>query len=198
MQIQVSGKDIDLGDALQTHVDDRMNGAIHKYFGRDAEGTVTFSREGHGYRCDCTVHLSSGIVLKSQGDAGDVYGCFEDAAAKMEKRVRRYKRRLKDHHAKQKAAEALETADAYILAPLEDETEAPEPDEAANDALDDAQPVVIAETKAEVRTMTVGMAVMQLDLAEAPAMVFKNAAHGRLNVVYKRFDGNVGWIDPQS
>ncbi|MEL7030493.1 MAG: ribosome-associated translation inhibitor RaiA, partial [Pseudomonadota bacterium] len=90
MQIQVSGKDIDLGDALKSHVDERMNDAIHKYFGREAEGHVTFSREGIGFRCDSTVHLSSGILLKAQGEAGEIYSSFEDALTKMEKRVRRY------------------------------------------------------------------------------------------------------------
>jgi len=192
MHIQVSGKDIDLGEALITHVTERMNETIHKYFGRSAEGAVTFSREGFGFRCDSTVHLSSGIVLKSHGDAGEVYSSFDDALAKMEKRVRRYKRRLKNHHNGNKPVLPAEEAPDYVLAPFGEE------DEAAADAeLADPQPIVIAETKTDVRTMTVGMAVMQLDLADAPAMVFKNAAHGRLNVVYRRPDGNVGWIDPR-
>ena len=146
-------------------------------------------------RCDCVAHLSSGIVLSSQGGAPDAYGAFDIALEHLEKRIRRYKRRLKNHHNGSKPPLPAETASAYILAPFkgDDEREA-EPSEA--DA--EPNPVIVAESSEKLREMTVGTAVMQLDLTDKPVLVFRNAAHGGVNVVYRRPDGNVGWIDPSS
>lgn len=190
MDIQVSGKNFDLGDALQTHVADRLSGGVEKYFGRGAEAIVTFTRERHLVECEMTAHLYSGVFLAAHGDGGDAYAAFETALDKLEKRVRRYKRRLKNHHANGKEPLPAEKASYYMLAPL--------PEEAEGDAGEtgDPIPVVVAEKETALREMTVGAAVMQLDLAESPAIVFKNAAHGRLNVVYRRRDGHIGWIDP--
>ncbi|MEE2691107.1 MAG: ribosome-associated translation inhibitor RaiA [Pseudomonadota bacterium] len=188
MEIQVSGKNMDLGDALQAHVADRLTDGVTKYFGRGAEAGVTFTKERHLVECEITAHLASGVFLAAHGDGGDAYGAFDTALEKLEKRVRRYKRRLKNHHVNGKEAPA-ESAAYYTLAPLRDEDE-------AGDGEDDLTPVVVAESQTALREMTVGAAVMQLDLAESPAIVFKNAAHGRLNVVYRRRDGHIGWIDP--
>lgn len=190
MEIQVSGKNIDLGDALQTHVSDRLAEGVTKYFERGAAAAVTFSKERHQVECEMTAHLDSGVFLSAHGDGGDAYAAFEEALEKLEKRVRRHKRRLKNHHANGKEPMPSESAAYYTLAPLPEETE----DSVIDD--NDPAPVVVAEQQTALREMTVGSAVLQLDLADTPAIVFKNAAHGRLNVVYRRRDGNIGWIDP--
>lgn len=189
MDIHVSGKNIDLGDALQNHVSGRFRDGVTKYFDRGAEGVITFAKERHLVECEMTAHLSSGVLLAAHGEGGDAYSAFDEALEKLEKRVRRYKRRLKNHHANGKETAPAKSAAFYLLAPLREEDE-------TDHGEDDLSPVVIAESQTAVREMTVGAAVMQLDLAEQPAIVFKNAAHGRLNVVYKRRDGHIGWIDP--
>lgn len=188
MDIQVSGKNIDLGDALQSHVTDRLSEGVTKYFDRGAEATVTFAREKREVECDVTTHLASGVFLAAHGRAGDAYGAFEESLEKLEKRIRRYKRRLKDHHANGKAPMPAQNASYYLLEPLKDDDE--------DGPAGDPSPIIVAESQTTVREMTVGAAVMQLDLAEQPAVVFKNAAHGRINVVYRRRDGNIGWVDP--
>ena len=183
MDIQVSGKNMDLGDALQTHVADRLTDSVQKYFDRGAEASVTFSRERHLVECDVTTHLSSGVFLAAHGEGGDAYGAFDECLEKLEKRVRRYKRRLKNHHANGRGELPAESASYFLLEPLPEESD----DEGA--AANDLNPVVVAESETTLREMTVGAAVMQLDLGEQPVVVFKNAAHGGLNVVYRRRDG---------
>ncbi len=189
MDVQITGKGIDLGSALQTHVEDRINASVHKYFERSAEAQVTFAREGSSIKCEATTHLASGVFLAVQGEAHDAYSAFDDALEKLEKRVRRYKRRLKNHHANGKPPLPAVDTPTYVLKPLDADEEGDEPIE------EDPTPIVIAESSTSLREMTVGAAVLQLDLADQPVFVFKNAAHGRVNVVYKRPDGNVGWID---
>lgn len=194
MDIQVSGKNMDLGDALQAHVVDKLSDSVRKYFDRGAEASVTFTKERYLVDCEMTAHLDSGVFLASHGEGGDAYSAFEESLEKLEKRVRRYKRRLKKHHTGSKEPLPAESAAYYLLEPLPAEDE--EGDDALNGA--DPSPVVVAESQTTLREMTVGAAVMQLDLAEQPAIVFKNAAHGRINVVYRRRDGNIGWVDPGS
>ncbi len=189
MDVQITGKGIDLGSALQTHVEDRIASSVHKYFERSAEAQVTFAREGSSIKCEATTHLASGVFLSVHGDAHDAYGAFDDALEKLEKRVRRYKRRLKNHHAGTKEPLPAESTPSYVLKPLEADEEGDEP------ITEDPTPVVIAESTTRLREMTVGAAVLQLDLADEPVFVFKNAAHGNVNVVYKRSDGNIGWLD---
>lgn len=196
MEIQVTGKNMDLGDALQAHVEGRLTDGVTKYFGRGADAAVTFAKERHLVGCEITAHLVSGVILAAHGEGGEAYAAFEEALEKLEKRVRRYKRRLKNHHVNGKSPLPAETASYYLLAPLPEETEEEGEDETAGDGQADPAPVVVAESETPLREMTVGAAVMQLDLAESPAVVFKNAAHGRLNVVYRRRDGHIGWIDP--
>lgn len=187
MDIQITGKQMDLGDALQAHVSDRLTDAVTKYFERGAEAAVTFTKERHLVGCEMTTHLSSGVFLAARSEGGDAYSAFDGALEKLEKRVRRYKRRLKDHYADTKDPLPAENAAYFLLA-------SPSEDEAAADTAD--SPIVIAESQTKVREMTVSDAVMQLDIAEDPVLVFKNAAHGQLNIVYRRRDGHVGWIDP--
>ncbi len=189
MDIQVSGKNMELGDALQLHVTERLSDGVRKYFDRGAEAAVTFSREKRQVECDLTAHLASGVFLAAHGEGGDAYGAFDESLAKLEKRIRRYKRRLKDHHTAGKEPLPAEMASLYVLEPLKDEDD--------DEPVDvDPTPVVVAESETSLREMTVGAAVMQLDLSEQPASVFKNAAHGRINVVYRRRDGHIGWVDP--
>lgn len=189
MDVQITGKGLDLGDALQIHVQRRLSDGVHKYFDRAAEAQVTFAKEGSNLRCEVTTHLASGVFLAARGEAGDAYGAFDGALEKLEKRVRRYKRRLKNHHATGKTPLPVEDAPSYILKPLEADAEGEEP------IAEDPTPIVIAENTTKLHRMTVGAAVLQLDLADQSVVIFRNAAHGNLNVVYQRPDGNIGWID---
>ncbi len=186
MDVSVIGKHIDIGDALKQHVEQRLTDGVGKYFDRPGQAQVTFSKEGIGFRCDCSAHLDSGIQLNSSGQATDIYASFETAAERMEKRVRRYTRRLKNHHSHRRQPIESVIAPAYVIAAEED----------AAEEVEGTEPVIVAETTTYVSTLTVGEAVMQMDLADSPALVFKNTAHGGLNVVYRRPDGNIGWIDP--
>ena len=193
MQVQVTGKHVDVGEALRARVSDEISNSIAKYFDRDGGGAdVVVSREGHAFKVDCAVTLASGQQLTTHGLGGDAHVAFDAAIAKLQKRIRRYKNRLKDHHPQAMARQA-ETAAYYVL-------QAPDEDD---EGLDDdvagtfPEPMVIAETETPVRTMTVSMAVLELDLTESQTIVFRNAAHDGLSVVYRRPDGNIGWIDPE-
>jgi len=192
MQVLVSGKQVDVGEALRSRVGDELINSIGKYFTRGGNAEVVVSRDRHAFRADCTVILASGQQLQSHGLGADAHAAFDQALQKIEKRIRRYKRRLKSH-APAAAARAAETAAHYIL-------RAPDGEDEEWDESDDHRPpaaMIIAETEAALRTMTVSMAVMELDLTEAQTIVFRNAAHGHLAVVYRRPDGNIGWIDPE-
>jgi ribosomal subunit interface protein len=204
MQVQVSGKHVDVGEALGSRISQELNDGVGKYFergGQDAE--VIVSKDGHGFKVDCWVRLASGQVVFTSAYGADAHGAFTESLEKLEKRVRRYKRRLKDHHIGPKALSpekeenaAREVARSIVLR---------DPDSVDDDAFGDAgandgpPPVgmVIAETEAEIRTLTVGRAVMELDMTGYPLVMFRNAGHGGLSVVYRRPDGNVGWIDPE-
>jgi ribosomal subunit interface protein len=194
MQVLVSGKHVAVGEALRTRISDDLLGSIGKYFERGGDADVVLSRDGHGFRIDCVVTLASGQRLQSHGLGMDAHGAFGQALAKIETRIRRYKRRLKSHSVAAEA-KAAEVSASYVLRA---------PDEVDDfDEWADEQghhppaAMVIAESQEALKTMTVSMAVMELDLTEQPAIVFRNAAHGGLSVVYRRADGNIGWIDPQ-
>jgi ribosomal subunit interface protein len=187
MQIQIVSKGIDVSPALSERIKGRLEDMMDKYIHRDGEAHVSVSRDGSGFITNIALHLPSGAQMQANGSAPDAYGASDEALTHLEKRLRRYKRRLKDHQAENKA-EALAM---YILKnPVQAETE----DE---DASMPAEPLVIAEKKTEIRTMTVSMASLELGLTDSSAVIFRNAAHGEINVVFKRADGNVGWIDPQ-
>lgn len=184
MQISVSGKRMDVGDSLRGHVESRLDGGVSKYFSNSLEAHVVFTREGSGFKADCSVHVGTGMTLQSSGEAEDAHACFDEAMERLEKQLRRYKRRLRDHHKHQRSESVR--AQSYVLAPeTEDGPEDP-----------DGAPVIVAESTTDIPTITVSEAVMRMDLADTPVMMFYNSAHGRLNVVYRRADGNVGWIDP--
>jgi ribosomal subunit interface protein len=192
MQVQVTGKHVDVGEALRSRVSDEISTSIGKYFDRGGGADVVVSREGQSFKVDCAVTLASGQQLTTHGLGGDAHVAFDAAMAKMDRRIRRYKHRLKDHHIQAQARQA-ETAAYFVIRSPEEEGD--------QDHLDGAdafpEPMVIAETEKSVRTMTVSGAVMELDLTESQTIVFRNAAHGGLAVVYRRPDGNIGWIDPE-
>jgi len=194
MQVQVSGKHVAVGEALRTRISDDLLASIGKYFERGGDADVTLSRDGHGFRIDCTVSLASGQKLQSHGLGMDAHGAFGQALVKIETRIRRYKRRLKSH-SNAAEAKAAELASSYVLRAPDESADLEDWDETPGDGPPAA--MIIAESQSELKTMTVSMAVMDLDLTEQPAIVFRNAAHGGLSVVYRRADGNIGWIDPE-
>lgn len=186
MQLQISGKNIDTGEALRQHVSDRLGDAVEKYFDRTVDAHVTFTKEGFAFHCNTQVHLSSGMVLQAQGEAGEIYAAFDNAMERMEKRLRRYKRRLKNHHGDKAERAAYLEAPAFVIRAEEETNEEPE----------SLEPIIIAEGTERVPTLTVGEAVMAMEFQDTPALMFRNSAHGGLNVVYRRADGNIGWVDP--
>ena len=204
MQVQVSGKHVDVGEALGSRISQELNDGVGKYFergGQDAE--VVVSKDGHGFKVDCWVRLASGQSLVTTGHGGDAHGAFTDSLDKLEKRVRRYKRRLKDHHIGPRGLSPEKTEDAAREVArsivLRDPEKVEDSDFGEAGKLDEPPPtgMVIAETEHEIRTLTVGRAVMELDMTGYPVVLFRNAGHGGLSVVYRRPDGNVGWIDPE-
>jgi ribosomal subunit interface protein len=184
MSLRISGKNLDIGDAFRGQIDVRIGDAVSKYFDGGHTGHVTIEREGSGFRADCAIHLDTGIVLKAVGRAADPRVSFDLAAERIETRLRRYKQRLRDHH-HTKPSEAL-PAVAYVIADFAEEEE----------VATDYNPTIIAEEATKLDTLTVGGAVIAMDLSDAPVLVFRHAGHGGINVVYRRSDGHIGWIDP--
>ena len=187
MQYQISGKQIDIGEALQTHVRSELDTVVAKYSQRPTDATIIFSRDAHEYVCETIVHLSTGLTAQAKAHATDIYAAFDSAGEKMDKQLRRYKRRLKDHHKERMHPVELSGGSSYILAASEDE-QSQEPDTLT--------PVIIAEMETKIPSLSVGEAVMQMELAGAPVLIFRHEAHDRINVVYRREDGNIGWVDP--
>tara|TARA_R110002072_G_scaffold181232_14_gene337352 strand:- start:10291 stop:10857 length:567 start_codon:yes stop_codon:yes gene_type:complete len=188
MDIRVSGHQIDTGSALQDYVTDRLNGMVQKYFNRAHSANVTFGKApGGAFSSDIVTHVNKGLILKAHGEAHDVHQSFDQAAGKMEKQLRRYKRRVQDHHAQSVPAEMAEQAGYTIFAGSQSEEETEQED----------SPAVVAETTADIPEASVADAVMMLDLRETGALFFKNAASGRHNMVYRRRDGTIGWVEPR-
>lgn len=188
MQLTVKGKQIDVGDALRQHIDRNLRSEIEKYFGSALEANVVMSRDAVMFTADIDVHVGRGIDVQASGQADDAYVAFDNACDRIAKQLRRYKRRLRDHHKNAAKAEEALPAQHYVLAPEPEEDEAePVGDEA----------LIVAEMKTEIPTLTPRDAAMRMDLAGKPVLMFRLASNGRLNVVYRREDGNIGWIDPQ-
>ena len=187
MRYQFTGKQIDIGEALQTHVKDELDEAVKKYAERPTDANVVFSKSASEYVCESTVHLSTGLTAQAKGHAHEIYAAFDACREKMEKQLRRYKRRLKDHHRDRAEPVELFGASSYILASEED-SDAIEPET--------LQPMIVAEMEMKIPSLSVGEAVMQMELAGAPVVVFRNESKNGVNVVYRRDDGNIGWIDP--
>ena len=187
MDIRISGHQVETGAALQEHSADRLGGIVEKYFERALSSHVTFSKAPAGaFNCDIVTHVNQGTILKAQGSAQDAHVALDDAAGKIEKQLRRYKRRLTDRHERANYARAEEEAAYTIFA-------AEEPEE---EVVSDAPPI-IAETSVDVPTATVADAVMMLDLRHTTALLFKNAGTERHNMVYRRPDGSIGWVEPK-
>jgi ribosomal subunit interface protein len=186
MTLRVSGKNLDIGEALRQHVLEKVETTVARYVGGSVGGHVVMTREGSGYRSDCTVRLSSGISLHAEGRAHEPYLCFDQAADRIERRLRRYKTRLKAHAGVAGVGRG-EVANYLVEQPQEEE----EPAEGFN-------PVVVAEGTEELKSLSVASAVAELDLSGAPVIVFQHAGSGRVNVVYRRRDGAIGWLDPQA
>ena len=189
MRYQISGKQIDIGSALQTHVESELSGILEKYAGRPTDANVVFSKSSHEYVCEAVVHLSTGLTAQATDHATEIYAAFDGCSEKMDKQLRRYKRRLKDHHKERSQPVELSDSSSYILAPNDDENEA------ENGTVN---AMIVAEMEEKIQSLSVGEAVMQMELANKPVLVFRNEKHNGVNVVYRRDDGNIGWIDPRS
>lgn len=189
MRYQISGKQIDIGEALQTHVRTELGATVGKYAGRPTEAYVVFSKSGHEFVCETVVHLSTGLTAQAKAHANEIYAAFDDACEKMDKQLRRYKRRLKDHHKERVLPVELSDAGSYILAPSDESGEADQ---------DSVSAMIIAEMETKIQSLSVGEAVMQMELSNAPVLVFTNEKSRSINVVYRREDGNIGWIDPKA
>jgi ribosomal subunit interface protein len=190
MPLRVSGKNLDIGESLRTHVREKVETLIARYFDGQVTGHVVITPDGSAYRTDCSLHLSSGMNLQAEGRAHEPYPSFEQAADKIERRLRKYKKRLKEHASGHEAAEArnrLEVAKFVIEPPAEDVEEAPV----------DYAPVVVAEGAKPLKMMSVASAVSELDLTGATVVVFQHATSSRVNIVYRRRDGAIGWLDPR-
>lgn len=190
MRYQITGKQIDVGESLQQHVKDELAAMIGKYSDRPTDAQIVFSRNAHEHVCEATVHLSTGLTAQAKAHATEIYAAFDACGEKMEKQLRRYKRRLKNHHRDRTGPVELLGASSYILASSGDTEDENEPES--------LQPIIIAETEARIPSVSVGEAVMQMELSNAPVLVFRNESSDGLNVVYRREDGNIGWIDPKS
>jgi len=192
MQIQISGKGMDVGDSLHTHVNSKLQQISEKYFENPIEAHVTFSKEAHQVRADVTVHVSRGIVVQGHETGGDAYAAFDTACDRIRKQLQKYKDRLKDHSQRMQEVEAQHEsvmAQQYILSSDEEEKE---------DIVDEGdQPAIIAEMATNIPTLSIPEAVMRLDLSNEPVIIFKNRSHEGLNVLYRRRDGNISWVDPE-
>ncbi len=186
MPFRVSGKNLDLGEALRERINDRIVETMSKYFDGGYSGHVTLARDGFGFRTECAIHLDSKITLHAEGAAADAYASADQAASRIEKRLRRYHSRLKEHRAERRDDSAAIAA-SYVIAAPEHEDDA---------AIDSFTPVIIAESTTALKQLSVSDAVAELDLTGAPVVVFRHAAHGGINVVYRRLDGHFGWINP--
>ena len=184
MQLIVTGKQIDTSVVLREHVESSLGAILEKYFKTAIEAHVVFSKEAHLNRAEVSIHIGRGIVANASAAAAETYAAFDAAAERIAKQMRRYKRRLRDHHTQAREAfEVGERARDYVLAPLAEKGE--------------EGPAVVAEMSTDVPSLTVGEAVTRMDLANAPVLLFRNRSHGELNIVYRRLDGNIGWIDPE-
>jgi ribosomal subunit interface protein len=190
MTLRISGKSISVGDALRSRVSERTDEVLRKYFDGNYSGHITLSKDGFGFRTDCSLHLDSGITLEADSNATDAYASADQALAMIEKRLRRYKSRLKDRSARKTYAANAALADidapSYVIeAPAEGDEE-----------VTAYSPVIIAEATTSLKRLSVSEAVMELDLTGAACIVFQHGSSGRVNIIYRRTDGNVGWVDP--
>ncbi|NRA86323.1 MAG: ribosome-associated translation inhibitor RaiA [Rhizobiales bacterium] len=188
MQIQITGKQLNIGEAFNEHINSTITNIVSKYFddGR-ASAQITVSKEGRSFTAECALHLDSGMNLNSHFQNGDPYSSFDEAAEKLDKRLRRYKRRLKNHHQNNPTPIKMMEVSDVIIAASDDHSDEPS----------DLSPVIVSENTAKISELSVGEAVMQMDISDSPFLIFKNGSEDAINVVYRRSDGNIGWINPQ-
>jgi ribosomal subunit interface protein len=189
MGVRVSGKHMDVGEAFRSRIGDRLDQFVAKYYDGNYSGTVVLSKDAARFSSDCTIHLDSGVVFQATAEAHDPEVSFAEAAERIEKRLRRYKRRLKDHHG---GGNGHGRAVPYSV------VAAPTPADDEDGIAEDYAPAIIAESSLAVGTMSVAGAVMELDRRDGPVVVFRNAGSGEVNIVYRRTDGNFGWVDPSA
>lgn len=196
MRYQISGRQLDIGEALQTHVKAELGETIEKYAMRPTEAVVVFSRRAHETICEATISLPTGLTAAAKGQASEIYAAFESCRERLDKQIRRHKRRLRSHSEGRNARPVeFGVGSAYILAATEEAEDDSEADIHGDDA---PQPIIIAEMETRVPEVPVGEAVVLLDLSGQKFLVFRNEGHGGVNVVYRRDDGNIGWIDPRN
>lgn len=190
MQVIVQGQHINVGDALRTYIEDRITETCEKFFDHTIESNVRLTPAPHGfYQCDITVSVGNGLVLKSRADANDPYPAFDSAADKIKKRLRRYKARIRDHHKRLSTAESMAGVPANLSVIEDDQTKEEEAPE---------NPVIVAELQTTIETLNVSDAVMRMDLGDLPALMFRDVKSGGVSMVYRRKDGNIGWIDSRA
>ena len=190
MSFRVSGKNIEIGSALQTHAHGKVSAIIGKYFDTEPSGHVTLEPEGSGYRADLFVHLTNGVTVQAEGRAHEAYACFDQAAERIERRLKRHKRRLKDRHSAPDGHDRMRSQPADLVASYV--IEAPGEEELAVDFA----PIVVAEGQTTLKRLSVSAAVLELDISGAPVLVFRHSSNDHVNIVYRRTDGHIGWIDP--
>lgn len=188
MQILTTGKNLDIGDVLRRRIDTRLKDDVGKYFDGTVRAQVVVEKQKSDFRTECTLHLTTGLTLQAHGEGSDAYASVANAVDHLEKRLRRYKRRLKNHHLERRDAVNTVPAASFVISSPEEEGEA-EPAELA--------PAIVAESVADIAGLSVGEAVMQLDISNLPFVLFRNSRHGGLNIVYRRNDGLIGWVDPE-
>jgi ribosomal subunit interface protein len=188
MSIRVSGKHMEIGEAFRERIQTHIGEAIAKYFDGGYSGLVTVEKAGSRFSADCKLHLDTGVSLHAAGEANDPQACFDMAAERIEKRLRRYKRKLKDHHAGMGHDAHVEVAYTVMDSVPDEEDEVP----------DDYAPTIVAESSRKLKTMSVASAVMALDMTDEPVYMFRSVGTEQLNIVYRRNDGNIGWIDAAS
>jgi len=184
MNVTVKGKQIDVGDALRAYVNENLGQTVQKYFANPVDGQVVFAKDAHLFTADVQLNVGRGMVVQCHGQAGEPYPAFDDCMQKLARQLQRHKKRLQDEHHRKDALDEAMAVSSFVLDAQDDEG-------VAND-----QPLVVAEMTTHIATLTVSEAVMRLDLGDLPALMFKNSAHGGLNMIYRRADGNIGWVDP--
>ena len=187
MNLQITARNFDVGDALREHIGAQVEQVAEKYFSGAQSGQVTLTRDANEFKVDCLVHIGTGIEFHAEARASDAHGAVDEAIGKLEKRLRRYKRRLRNHHTERSEPARRFDVSSYVIRPTDEESGESE----------DLNPIIVAKTQTAIQELTVGEAVMQLDISEQPFLVFRNGGLGRINVVFRRDDGNIGWIDPE-
>jgi len=184
MQIQITGKNLDIGTALRQHIEDKVASNVEKYDNRAISVNVTVEKQKSTFLCECVLHLATGLSLHSKGDGGDAYSSFDMCLEHLETRLRRYKRRLGNHHRQRQKPVQIADAASFVIA------------SDTNEESEELNPVIIAETSTEIAHLSVGEAVMKLEISDVHFVLFKNDQNAQVNIVYRRDDGNIGWIDP--